>query len=258
MRLRIQRWLLLATMLAPGFCATAAQVYVNYEQFEWTEEDTDGGTLLTEDGPLYGIGIAGVLAAGSRTEVAGRFEAFFGEVDYDGQTQAGEPLRTTTEYYGLAGEGDVRTPFSITEAFRLEPLMGLGARGWLRRLDNSDRDSIGYDEEWLAFYGRAGVHAAYEMDDRSHIFAEAAVRLPIYNVVRYDIDFDGGEQAVVHPGRESSFTAEAGAKIGDARLSIFYEQFVFSRSETEAVSSYFVVQPESRGSVLGLRIGLDF
>ncbi len=258
MTTRFRNLFLLAALSVLAARATAAEIYVGCEHFRWTETDTAGNRLLTENGPLYSIGTDATHALGKSAELDGRVEGFLGEVDYDGHTQDGSPLFTTTQYYGLAGDLDARLPFSIAENFRLSPLAGVGARGWLRQLDNSPRDSTGYDEAWLTTFLRTGLRAAYAPREDAEFFAEAALRLPVYNTVHYSFNFDGSsEDVAVEPGCELTFAAEAGAKFHGTRVSAFYEQLKFSRSNTATISGFDVSQPDSDGSIIGLRIGID-
>jgi hypothetical protein len=94
--------------------------------------------------------------------------AFLGEVDYDGATQAGDPVETTTEYYGLTAEWRRAGRWRSAPRWRLQPLAGLGWRGWLRRIDNSGRFSSGYDEAWNTVYGAARRGRALVGPTRHH------------------------------------------------------------------------------------------
>jgi hypothetical protein len=253
------RWLAATALLAALAGARGAEVYVHYEQFKWTEDDVDGRRLVTEDGPLYGVGVRATHPLGPSVELAGRLEGFMGEVDYDGETQAGDQARSTTEYYGLEAELDGRLPFAAADRLRLAPFLGLGARPWLRRLDSSPRDSNGYDEEWLSIYGRAGLRAEWTATANARFFAQAAARRPFSTTTRVSLSFDDGDQDLsLEPKSEWSADAEVGAEIGDARISLFCEQIAFGRSDSESVPPFEIFQPESEGRLVGLRVGLEF
>jgi hypothetical protein len=252
------RGLALAALLAAAAPAPAAELYLHAGRLTWSEDDQDGRRLLDEKGPLYGVGVRAVWAPAPALELAGRLEGFLGEVDYDGETQAGEPVETTTEYYGLVAEGDVRLPLAAADRLRLLPFAGLGARPWLRRLDNTRVDSGGYDEEWISLYGRAGLRAEWGDPAGTQLFAEAALRRPFYTSVRYILDLDGhGGDVSVEPGAEWTVAAEAGLRWRGACLTLFYEDLAFGRSDPESIPPFDIAQNESSGQILGLRLGVD-
>lgn len=248
---------LAAAAFALAVGARGAEVYVQYQRWTWTEEDAAGRRLLKEEGPLLGLGVTHDWPLGRAMEIAERLEGFVGEVDYDGRTQLGDPVRTTTEYYGLTGELDARLRVPVNGDFDLLPFAGLGARAWLRRIDNTSRFSSGYDETWLTAYARAGGRFEWRATGRLHLFASAALRIPLYNRARYSLSFDGGDDHVtVEPGRETTVAAEAGATVGSAHVAVFYEQLKFSRSDSESVPPFEVFQPESEGRLIGLKLGI--
>lgn len=248
-------WLLL-TLIATG--AGAADLSVRYERWTWTEQDEAGRRLLREEGPLLGLELEASRPLSTAWSLAGRGQAFLGEVDYDGATQAGDPVATTTEYYGLAAELEARRPVALGTALELQPLAGLGWRGWLRRIDNSGRWSSGYDETWNTVYGLLGAEARWQAQPKTAFFAEAVLRLPVYNRVRYSLTFnEQDDHATVEPGRDPSWRAEVGVERLPWKISLFIERLVFSRSETKVLPPFEVFQPESEGEVIGLQFGTE-
>lgn len=130
-------------------------------QRKLVERMAGGGTLLTETGPMARVQVeivqpfAGGSALGLRAHIAG------GDLDYDGRTQAGAPLTTTTRQ----GEGGVDLLWRP-----LEPAAwgeGWLTLGWLanRRLILGTGAAGGLDERSSALL--AGVHW------RSPVFAPA-------------------------------------------------------------------------------------
>jgi hypothetical protein len=247
-------WLLLALTAA---CAGAADLSLRYERWTWTEQDEAGRRMLREEGPLLGLGMETSRDAGNWI-LRGRARGFLGEVDYDGATQAGDPVETTTEYYGLTTELEARRPVSIGPALELQPLAGLGWRGWLRRIDNSGRFSSGYDEAWNTVYALLGAGARWSPQPDTTVFAEAALRLPAFNEVRYSLAFnEENDHATVEPGRDPSWRAEAGVERLPWKVSLFIERLVFSRSETRIIPPFEVFQPESEGELIGIQFGAE-
>lgn len=247
----MRRWLLaLCLTLAPF--ARAAEIGMQALQWRWTEEDDDGRRLLEEEGPLLGLRLQGGRVVGP-AGIAGRLDAFAGEVDYDGRTQLGEPVRTTTEYYGLQAEVDAER----ARGPALIPFAGLGARGWWRRIDNTSRFSEGYDEAWLTAYARLGLRAEAVGSGNARGYVSAAAIAPFYNRVRYGLSFgDGRDDVTVSPGRDVGMDLEAGVAWPRTRVALLYRVLPFKRSDAESVAPYEVYQPESRGTVLGVQVAV--
>lgn len=240
---------------ATGF---ALDVYVQLHRFHWEEHNQEGRPLLEEDGPLLGLGVAGSSRVAERLDWSSRLEGFLGEVDYDGSTILGAPVRTTTAYYGAKGETDLRWKVG-GPTIATGPLGGISTRGWLRRLDNSQRDSNGYDEAWWIVYARAGWYADWTMTARGHLTAEAAVRLPLYNSARYSLTgTDGSGNVSVKPGHETSLEASLTWRTTGWLVGLTYEDFQFGLSDPEPLPPFEIFQPESEGRLLSLRAGLVF
>ena len=244
-------------LFSSALSARALDLYGQVHHFTWEEHDQEGRLLLEEDGPLFGLGVAGSSAVAERLIWSSRLEGFLGEVDYDGSTILGAPVRTTTAYYGGKGETDVRWNVGGPEV-ATGPLGGLSTRGWLRRLDNR-KDSNGYDEGWWTLYARAGWFARWTWSAGGHLAAEAALRMPLYNSARYSLTgADGSGNVRVEPGREPSYEAALTWRTANWLAGLTYEDFHFGRSDPEPLPPFEIFQPESEGRVLSLRVGLVF
>lgn len=249
----------IVVLLGLAVRAAALDLEVQVHHFTWTERDRAGRTMLEESGPLLGLRLAATSAVSESVAWRTAGEAFLGEVDYDGATTLGQPLRTTTAYYGLKLESDLRWDLWRAADFSTGPLGGLSLRTWLRRLDNGARDSNGYDEAWLIAYGRAGWFAERALGGDLRLALEAALRLPIYNGARYSLSgADDASDVSVEPGRELS--GEVALVLRGARgwVGVAYEDFAFSRSEAESLPPFQVFQPESEGRLVTVRAGLAF
>ena len=251
---------LLAGLLALSSAPTAhaLELYVQVQQFTWEERDQNDQLLLEEEGPLFGLGLVGSSRLGGDLTWRSRVEGFLGEVDYDGSTVLGAPVRTTTAYYGMKGETDLRWDLAAPAAFDTGPLGGISTRGWLRRLDNSN-DHNGYDEGWWMVYARAGWFAEGRRPGGWSGEAEAALRLPLYNSARYSLTGADGEGNVsVEPGREITTEAALTLRRETWSVGLAYEDFDFGRSDPEPLPPFEIFQPSSEGRLLSLRVGVIF
>ena len=146
-------------------------VYALAESFTWREFDDAGGQLLKESGPRFGVGVAFTREFANHLTLKPRIELNSGSVDYDGQTQSGVPVTTTTNYFGIKLEMDLAGRIRPSQGFVLEPFAGIGIRAWSRDIkDGTAADgslAIGYTENWTTFYGRLGSGESSLSDRRT-------------------------------------------------------------------------------------------
>ncbi len=238
--------------------ATEVDLYVKVESFTWKEYSDGGSQLLKESGPISTLGISTKTDFANSLTLKAKGELFIGSVDYDGQTQAGTPLKTDTDYSGFRIEADMGKIFMVAEKSSLEPFAGLGWKSWLRDLQSSNT-AIGYEETWSIVYARLGVRGDHVFSKQLKLFAEAGLNLPIYNENVVDL---GGVDITIEPGKEASLFAEAGLKWKNLKASIFYEGMRFSKSGLEFIEVggdiYGFYQPESKADIFGVHIGIAF
>jgi hypothetical protein len=238
------------------FAADEADVYGLIESFTWREFKESGAQLLRESGPLFGVGMSFRHVDESKLTVKLRGELFGGKVDYVGQTWGGQPVSTNVNYFGLKGEGDLGRKFMVAEKSSLEPFAGLGLRWWVRDISGSG----GYTEAWQTYYFRLGVRGDHDFAKESKWFAEAGVKLPIYNANKaYFSDIGPYPDVTVKPGKKTSMFAETGVKVNRLKVSVFYEGMRFSQSSAvDAGLLGPVVQPESKSDIYGVTVGVVF
>jgi hypothetical protein len=233
-----------------------ADVYVKIENFTWKEYDDYGAQLLEESGPILGFGVTAKSEMDYAFTLKIKGELFGGVIDYDGQTQAGMPVTTDTEYFGFKAEGDVGRKFIIAKKSFFEPFAGLGYRRWSRDIQSTGF-AIGYKERWWSFYGRFGLHGDLVFSDQVKAFAEGGVILPIQNENEVDFSKFGLSTISVEPGNEASYFAEAGFRWKRVKSSVFYEGMRFSRSGLDEIF-HALYQPESKADIFGVNIDLVF
>jgi len=263
--------ILLATLLfiCCGLPASAASLeeltpFFSVQRYTW-EEFGGGRRLLKESGELFSGGVLVGLSTDFSMTLRAKAELFGGVVDYDGETQAPNPLPVETEvnYVGVKGEFDFGYRASY-QALSVEPFAGLGYRWWLRDLEDSTavtRAGIpvpvsGYTENWFTGYGRLGARGSYRASAELSLFAEGGALYPFYT--GNTVDFVGSGETTFRPrGRVSGF-AEAGAYWRQLRLALYYEGFRWDRSPAKSVGDFFFLQPESTSDIYGLSVGWNF
>jgi hypothetical protein len=236
------------------------------ESFTWKEFDDSGARVVKESGPLFGIGLAYSHEFEDHFTVTPKGEFFFGSVDYDGQTQTGEPVTSTVGYFGLTLEGDIGRKFKVSQSFSLEPFGGLGLRWWLRDINDGTSSTgataYGYTEGWTTLYGRLGVRGGIDVSKQTMMFFEAGVKVPFYNANTAYLSDISGQDLTFHPGKQSSPFAEIGMKVNRVKASLFYDSMRFTKSNvittSDGVFIYQSWQPKSTADIYGVKIGASF
>ncbi|MBI4848624.1 MAG: outer membrane beta-barrel protein [Nitrospirae bacterium] len=231
-------------------------VYLKGESFTWKEFDNGGDQLLKESGPIYGVGGLAKLDIKSLT-LKIRGELFGGRIDYDGQTQEGTPVQTDVDYLGVKIEGNIGYKFNLTERFSVEPFAGPGYRYWERDIKSTSL-ATGYLEKWSSVYVQAGIHSDIAFYGLGKVFVEGGIKFPVHNENEADLSVLGSGTVTLEPGKKESFFAEAGVKWKMLRTAVFYEGLRFSKSEVVRGGHQLWYQPESKGDIYGVNIGLTF
>lgn len=258
-------------LAAPRFGGmTELYLYPYIQYFHWTEE-SGGRKLLTESGPIYGIGTAVGLNL-LQTDTSGSLfmkakgELFGGVIDYDGETQPPSSLPVKTDVTYLGGKGEVNLGWSFPAGrFAIQPFSGIGYRIWLRDLHDSsttDRNGQplqvqGYTEVWESAYAKLGLNLSHTLDNNWRLFLEGGVSYPFYNT--NSVDIVGNGTATIRPdGRWSAF-GEAGVRAGKVRTAIFYQGYRTDQSPAVRISpSIAILQPRSTEDVVGVSVGYCF
>jgi len=228
-----------------------ANIYPFIQYFNWEEFASDGSRILKESGPQYGVG--GELKldllkgeAGAMT-LKGKQELFGGVVDYDGQLQDGTPYKTDVVYIGTLSELDLGWAIPYRQAV-FEPFAGISYRWWQRELQGNG----GYKERWYSVASLFGVRSQYELTKESQFFLSGAAKYQFSN--GNSVDFPGTGEVNLSPGSDWSVIADAGIRYKNLYSAVYYENFVFPKSDV--VQNLF--QPRSESEIFGLRIGWAF
>jgi hypothetical protein len=244
------------------------ELFGQVRSFNWNEF-ADGEELLEESGALFGVGLR-LVPAPLTPVVQGRTQVYFGEVEYDGQTLAGEPLTDTTAYWGAMAEADLLVPAWVAKKRdkSVGVFAGFGGDTWQRELGTENEDSS-YTEEWYVLYARAGAGWYLLRDNmvRGHVIA--GVKVPVFARNHVDVeDVDGTESLDLEPEGQPGPFVEAGWRWNQITASIFYEYVKFDQSDEETIlfgpdSGFGALavdfyQPESEMHLFGVNVGVVF
>ncbi|NIR60645.1 MAG: hypothetical protein GWO02_14615 [Gammaproteobacteria bacterium] len=172
-------------------------------------------------------------------------------MDYDGQTQAGTPARTETEYAGVLIEGTLGRRFRADDSrYALDLFGALGLDVWTRDIRDTPV-AFGLREEYRVLYGKAGAAVVGRAGPGWWARLALGVRQPL----DVDEDVDEIDASNLTPGGEPSLFLSVGLRprTGRLGLSLYYEAYRFERSGAVPSTLGPVVQPESQADALGLR-----
>lgn len=221
------------------------------EYYYWQEND-NGRKLLDESGPRYAMELSAKTSLPENWLTTIRFKAYYGHVNYDGQTQGGTPLKSTTDYYGGLVDCGAGYRWTSSKNRYLDLIGRFGVEDWQRDLNGSG----GYGENWLPFYFKAGFETSREREGWT---AALGVKIPIYTWQHVDLSKFGAGTLTLHPDSRPSPYAEFGY-VFTRHLSVtaYFDSYWFSQSPT--VSNGYVAgfQPESITYQAGLKAGWTF
>lgn len=230
-------------------------IFADAGNFYW-DEHYNGEKLLDEEGPIYGIGLS-YMGFSEQFEDADTYRItygaslrfYFGQVDYDGQTQAGTPVQTDVDYLGATGEVKLGWMFKTgSNGLFIEPNVFLGVSSWSRDLQSTGT-AIGYTENWTNFYTRIGITFAHPFTINSLLSFSGGATIPIY--VKNEVDDFGIDLTLEPEAFHLSPYADITYEYKRIGVKLYYESFEFGESDPE----YGVfIQPESYTYNFGLRL----
>lgn len=244
---------------------------VGVESFLWKEYN-GGQRLLRESGPRLTIGLTlgHLLHANLAKPYVMEIRGYVGLIDYDGQTQAGVPVKTDVDYFGVSAE--VMGAHPLRGSHRSNVLFGLGVDTWIRDIQDgiaaNGSPTFGYQEDYFIIYGKLGPGFLFQSGARRS-FLQFGIKYPFYSYERAHLSTVGFDDDVnLKPGKKISGFAKwqiiGGKEIGISRFgaSLYYDSFRFSASGSKTVSAggtlFSVHQPESRMDVFGASLEYYF
>lgn len=265
--------ILLAALFASCFASVPASaeisVYGGLEQFNWREFDVSGTELLEESGYRLFTGFETQPEGGSGFLLNYEGRIYGSAVDYDGQTQDGVPLNSTTGYAGVLAEVKPRFRFQPAklDGNYLDITSALGFDYWIRVLrdgtDQTGRSVSGFTEEYLIMYLRLGLERRPSRPVKNW-YAGFGIKYPFHTYEKAYISRTGFDRdTVLRPDPDYSLYAKFGYRFSEKwSFSFYYDSYNFRRSPSVPANKgnvkFLVSQPESLQYTLGFMFGYHF
>ncbi len=262
--LALTAFVVFSSVYARQAVAGELDVYGTASHWLWKEFGPNNERLLEESGWVPGIGFSCDTKFESQIIFRQRTELFRGRIDYDGQTQSGVPVTTTTDYLGIDVRGELGVERNLTDPWLIEPFTGLGIRAWQRDINNGVTATggavQGYTERWRTVHVLLGMRTTIRQSAIMRFYGEAGAKIPLYNEnYVYLSDIGAGSNVSLEPGKQVSYFAEIGVKYRRLRAGLFYEDFRFPRSDNvQGSQNFYYYQPKSSLELVGLNVGVIF
>ncbi len=228
--------------------------------FDVKEFDRQGKRLVHESDPLYGVDIAVGL---HRRQFGVKLDAAYyaGDVDYEGQTQAGTPINSATDerFVDVAATA----MYQLTAIPAVSVYAGTGYRYWRRKIQSVGAIA-GLDETYRWWRLQAGMKIGWTRVKNHWIFDGRVVRIlsPVVDVGsgnRFDAtELDLGDRWGWRVG--GRWTRMLSPRLA-ATFDIFYERLRLGKSGTQTLRRNgapvgTIFQPRIEMTNSGILVGL--
>jgi hypothetical protein len=232
--------------------------YIDYEE--------EG--LMEEEGWMYGIVGSYIYHGNNKLMFETSLSYVFGEIDYDGQTESGTPLKADTNDWIFEWRGLIGKDYRLRDSGIATPFIGVGYRYW-----NDDIDaSGGYEREIQYWYVPIGVKTigtlignwTWGVSIEYDLFLSGEVKShisdihPAFNDPENDQDFEDGYGV----GLALQFNRKLSDNYGFS-IEPYIRYWDIDESDISTLTEYgipiaYLVEPENETTVYGLRLIITF
>ncbi|MEF8793551.1 hypothetical protein [Thiohalorhabdus sp.] len=238
--------------------------HLGLEAFTWSEQASNPSReILEEEGPRFtgAVTFDNYLRSAEGPVYALEARGYAGEMDYDGETQGGVPLRTEVSYKGALGEGQVGYRFLPDWArYSFDAMAGLGGEYWSRDIQDgfaaNGTPVQGVEEQYTVVYAKAGLGVADLTFEEWYGRLEAGVRYPLdvhEEIDAFNAELSPNPEPNFYAAYELSKVTSTGTQVG---VTLYYDSYRFDPSPVSSSSIGAILQPESDMDVIGLRLGV--
>ena len=167
--------------------ATTGNIGFSIMKFNYQEFKENGESFNNEQGILPGITI-GMMKNFKYGFMATTFSYHLNEVNYQGETQAGIPLKTRTDEKLVDFFLQLGQQFKPTHNQIYQSYIGLGYHQWQRDI-HSTSTVLGLFETYQWWYGLLGVKSILPINKQSKLTINLCLMYPLNPTIK--IDFNG-------------------------------------------------------------------
>ncbi|NWO04424.1 MAG: hypothetical protein HLX50_01570 [Alteromonadaceae bacterium] len=264
-----RRWLIvccaaaLASSAQTAWAGVEAEVGLVAGYFDYQERSSSGGRLNTEQGMLPGVSLELSQPFGEHGWIALSGDWYSGEVQYDGQTQAGRSLHTQTDTRLLVTDLTIAGPGLEAYGMTISPLARAGYRQWQRDILPTSF-STGLEERYRWYELGVGVSACKGLVNSSagrwcgELWALHGADGRVEVNLR---EIDAG-QPELRLGSRPGGRMRLSGQLGSVTVRLFAHFWKFGSSGEQAVDRpggrLLVEEPASRSWLAGLGLGVRF
>lgn len=256
--------LLLALMPMTVSASPSLEVGASWVYFHYQEEDQNGQTLNKETGDIPGVYLAWRPSVGRY--FWGRLEASYAShtVDYDGQTQAGAPLTTTTHERLIHYDGRLGAAWEY-QGLQLQPYLSARYQRWDREIQPTTVTG-GLNEYYRWWEAGGGVEGcASRLDWASEVCLDLGGFRTLDGEVEVALGNDPDNYPVLHQGDGAGYRVQlrwSPPQWSRLVVTLYHAAWTFERSDSESVrlgfAQFRITEPASEASRQGVRVALRF
>jgi hypothetical protein len=259
--------LVLLFLFLPAVLRAEVGMSLGAEYYNLTETLEGQGELVDETGPRF---VLGLYWTQEKPEGwSGRYDGEFytGNVNYDGETQLGDPYQTTTEYLGTSQEATLVRGWSLKDNHHIQAMGTLGMEVFRRTIVNGGGDQ---KEDFQILYARLGI--GYSTRPVHGISVDGGVKYPFRVVENAHLEALGlASNPTLHPkGLPSLYGSVEYHFSEELGLQLYYDSYRFGTSDPvsavadttigtcTAGSTCSIIQPQTNIYRLGVLLRTAF
>jgi hypothetical protein len=226
--------------------ATDLRLAAELMKFDYEETDVFGNTLDSENGYIPGFTVAASQPYRSIRNTV-EFSLYSGDIDYDGQTQAGQPHQTTTE----------ETIYRLLYRLSWSPADSNGSFYGKAYWQQWDRNILpannvqGLFERYQWFTLEAGVQVPLLTDEKQKLSLELGMLTTLNGTIMVDLTDSGYGSPTLDLGSGIGFSGEVKyelipAKNSSLQFGVQFKSWEFGRSNSETLADgRTIYEPDS-------------
>ncbi len=251
-------------IISPVIAAQAEwQFGAGLMNFDYVEYDDNNVFLDGESGLIPGA-IIKLKLQGDKVYGAFNWQIYGNQIDYDGQTQGGTPVKTDS--IAAIFDTDARVGFNLDETRSHSAYLGLGFRYWYREIlngrDINGNPVSGLIEDYYWYYGLLGYEASFTLSEKTSIGFD--FRYTKMSNAKMDVESGGFDAAQVNLGNKSGYRFSLPVKMKVRRSSIivapYYEKIDIGKSNAVRFTqggvptNIFINEPRSETRNVGIEV----